>query len=131
MRRDLRVFRREDEPITELRMLTAYRADLAADRTRAINRLRGLIMGTRPALERALDFTNQGPLLLISSYPTAASIRAAGPRELEGWLRSQHVRGAAKLASTAARAAAGRHVRVGGEAIGPPGRLRRPGSRPQ
>jgi len=95
MRRDLRVLRLEDQAITELRMLTAHRADLAADRTRAINRLRGLLIGTCPVLERALYFTNQGPLILISGYPTAASIQAAGPGELERWRgRPPHCGGA-------------------------------------
>ena len=60
MRRDLR----------QLRLLTAYRADLAADRTRSINRLRGLLVGILPALERVLDFTNQGLLILIGSFQT-------------------------------------------------------------
>src|SRR4051794_19552462 len=40
MRRDLRELRMVGEEITELRMLTAHRADVAGDRTRAINRLR-------------------------------------------------------------------------------------------
>ncbi len=117
MRRDLRALRLEDEVITELRMLTAHRADAAADRTRAINRLRGRLMGIFPALERVLDFTNQGPLILISRFQTASSIRDTGAAELERWLRSRGVRGAAKLAAAAALAASGQHVRIGGEAV--------------
>jgi hypothetical protein len=81
MRRDLRELRLEGEMITELRMLTTHRADLAADRTRAINRLRGRLIGIFPALEQALDFTNHGPLVLVSNLRAAASIRAAGPAD--------------------------------------------------
>jgi hypothetical protein len=40
MRRDLRELRADAEAIAELRMLTAHRADIAGERTRAINRLR-------------------------------------------------------------------------------------------
>ena len=40
MRRDLQPLRPGDEITVELRILTARRADLVADRTRAINRLR-------------------------------------------------------------------------------------------
>jgi hypothetical protein len=49
MRRDLRQLRLLDGDIVRLRLLTAYRADLAADRTRSINRLRGLLVGIFPA----------------------------------------------------------------------------------
>ena len=70
MRRDLRQLRLLDDDIVRLRLLTAYRADLAADRTRSINRLRGLLVGIFPALERVLDFTNQGLLILIGSFQT-------------------------------------------------------------
>ena len=82
MRRDLRLLRLDDPTIAELQMLTTHRADLAGDRTRAINRLRGRLAAACPALEAALDFTNQGPLLLISQFPTATAIRTAGPDEL-------------------------------------------------
>jgi Transposase len=118
MRCDLRELRLEGEMITELRMLTTHRADLAADRTRAINRLRGRLIGIFPALEQALDFTNHGPLVLVSNLRAAASIRAAGPADLD-WLRSQRVRGAAKPAGAAIRPASGQQTRIGARAWPP------------
>jgi hypothetical protein len=75
MRRDLRELHMLDEDIAQLQLLNSYRADLAADRTRSINRLRGLLTGIFPALERVLDFTNRGPLILISGFQTPTAIR--------------------------------------------------------
>ena len=72
MRRDLRELHVLDDVIAQLQLLSSYRADLAADRTRSINRLRGLLVGIFPALERVLDFTNRGPLILISGFQTPA-----------------------------------------------------------
>ena len=46
---DLPVLRPDDDLITELRMLTAHRADLVADRTRTINRLHQQLMAVCPA----------------------------------------------------------------------------------
>jgi hypothetical protein len=51
MRSDLAPLEPGDDLITELRMLTARRADLVADRTRAINRLRAVMLEVSPALE--------------------------------------------------------------------------------
>lgn len=62
--------------------------DLATGRNRTINRLRARLAEACPALEAELDFTNHGPLVLISRFPTAAAIRAAGPDELHRWLRT-------------------------------------------
>jgi transposase len=115
MRRDLRVLRLDDPVIAELQMLTTHRADLVGDRTRAINRLRGRLTAACPALEASLDFTNHGPLLLISQFPTATAIRSAGPDELHRWLRTQHVRSAATLAARAHAASATQRVRIPGE----------------
>lgn len=117
MRRDLRELHLEDTLLAELRMLTAHRADLAADRTRTINRLRIRLLGIFPALERALDFTNRGPLVLISQFQTPAALIATGREELERWLRERKVRHADKLATTAIHAAEAQHVRVPGEAM--------------
>jgi transposase len=117
MRRDLRELHLDDDVIAELRMLTAQRADLAADRTRTINRLPGRLLSVFPALERALDFTNQGPPVLISHVQTPDAIRTIGRDELERWLRSRKVRAADKLAIAAAHAADAQRTRIRGESV--------------
>ena len=117
MRRDLRELQLEEEMIAELRLLTALRADLAADRTRTINRLRGLLLSVFPALEAVLDFTNRGPLVLISHVQTPDAIRASGQQQLELWLRGRKIRAAGKLATTAVQAAAAQHTRIRGESV--------------
>jgi transposase len=116
MRRDLRELRLEEESIAELRMLTAHRADAAEDRTRSINRLRVRLLGIFPALERVLDFTNKGPLVLISGFQTVAAINDIGQEGLTRWLRGRKVRDADKLAAAATQAAASQRVRIRGEA---------------
>ena len=68
-----------------------------------------------------MDFTNHGPLLLISQFP-AAAVRAAGPEELHRWLPAQHVRGATALAARANAAAAAQHVRIPGDDTAVPSR---------
>jgi hypothetical protein len=54
----------------ELKLLTGRRSDLVEDRTRVVNRLRGTLLSMFPALERALDVTNTGPLRLLTGYQT-------------------------------------------------------------
>lgn len=115
MRRDLRPMRADDELVVELRMLTACRADLAADRTRAINRLRDRLLGVFPALERALDLTCQGPLILVAGQFCPAALRELGCEGLTAWLRERKVRGAAVLATKAMAAAEAQHIRLPGE----------------
>jgi transposase len=94
--------------------MTAYRSDLAADRIRSINRLRGLLVGAFPALERVLDFTNRGPLILISGFQTPTAIRRLGHVGLARWLERRGVRGAARLAHAAAAAASRQTVEITG-----------------
>ena len=117
MRADLAPLVPGDELIIELRMLTARRADLATDKTRAINRLRAVMTEICPALERALDFTRTGPLLLVSGYQAPEAITAAGQDELAGWLRGRGARNAAVLAATAVTAAQSQTVRLPGQDI--------------
>lgn len=117
MRADLAPLVPGEELVTELRMLTARRADLVTDRTRAINRLRAGLLEISPALERALDFTCTGPLILIRGYPTPAAIRQAGEQQLTAWLRGQHARNAARLAAAAVAAAASQTVRLPAEDV--------------
>ncbi|MFF3879191.1 IS110 family transposase [Streptomyces sp. NPDC001978] len=117
MRRDLTVLRPDDEHVVELRVLTHRRADLIADRTRRINCLRGQLTSIFPALERALELGNLGPLVLLSGYQTPAALRRTGRKRLETWLRNRKVRGAEALAAAALDAAERQHTAVPGEKI--------------
>ncbi|MEV3927678.1 IS110 family transposase [Actinomadura coerulea] len=115
MRRDLTVLDGDDELIVELRLLVARRRDLAADRTRAVNRLHDQLLAICPALERALELTNQGPLVLLTGFQTPAALREIGIDGLTDWLRARKVRRAAALAAKAAAAAATQHTTLPGE----------------
>jgi transposase len=117
MRRGLTPLRVSDELIAELQMLVARRQDLVADRTRMANRLRGQLLGLCPALERALDVTCAGPLILLTGYQRPALIREAGTAGLTAWLRARHVRGAAALAARAVQAAASQAAALPGEQV--------------
>ncbi|BAJ32903.1 hypothetical protein KSE_71470 [Kitasatospora setae KM-6054] len=82
-----------DEPEL-LQLLAAHRTDLVADRTRTVNRLRGLLTDVFPALDRALDLTNAGPLTLLTGCRTPAAQRRLGAKRLETWPRNRGVRSA-------------------------------------
>ena len=113
----LTVLRPDDEGAIELRVLTNRRADLNADRTRRINRLRGQLTSIFPALERCLDLGNVGPLILLTGYQPPAELRRTGRRHLETWLRNRHLRGPEALATVALEAAERQHTAVPGEKI--------------
>jgi hypothetical protein len=88
-----------------------------ADRTRAINRLRGLLTGIFPALERALDLTRTGPLVLVGGYQTPAALRAISAADLATWLRDHKVRAPDQLAAAAVAAAHQQSVALPGETL--------------
>jgi transposase len=117
VRRDLMPLRTGEELVTELKVLTSRRRDLADDRTRAINRLRGHLTGIFPGLERELDLGNVGPLVLLTGYQTPAAIRRAGVKRLATWLHNRKVRSADQLAAKAVQAAENQHTAVPGEKI--------------
>ncbi len=117
MRRDLTALRPDDEHAIELRVLTGRRADINADRTRRINRLRGQLSGIFPALERALDLGNTGPLILLTGYQTPSALRRTGRKRLETWLRNRKVRSPEALATAALEAADRQHTALPGEKI--------------
>ena len=76
---DLPVLHPDDDLITELRMLTAHRADLVADRTRTINRLRQQLVAVCPALERVAQLTqDRGWVVLLARYQRPKAIRQSG-----------------------------------------------------
>ena len=65
--------------VTELRLVVTHRTDLVADRVRMINRLRDVLSGYFPALEREFDYsTSRGAVVLLTGYQTPAAIRARG-----------------------------------------------------
>jgi transposase len=116
MRRDLAPLRPGDEITVELKLLTARRADLVADRTRIINRLRSLLTAIFPALERTLDnLTATGPLILLTGYQTPTALRRVDAAQLSAWLRGRKVRSPDKLAQAAVAAAARQHIHLPGE----------------
>lgn len=117
MRRDLASLRVDDELIVELRMLVSRRRDLAGDRVRLVNRLHEQLLAISPALERALDLTNRGPLVLLTHVQTPATVRRLGAAGLEEWLRSQKVRSAAALAATVVAAAKAQQTTLPGEQL--------------
>lgn len=119
MRRDLTMLRGDDELVVELRLLVAHRRDLAVDRTRAVNRLHDQMLAICPALERALQLTSKGPLVLLTGFQTPAALREIGIKALTGWLRDRKVRNAAALAAKAVAAAESQHATLPAERMGP------------
>jgi transposase len=115
MRTDFQPIRLDDEAVIELRLLTEHRSDLVADRTRTTNRLRALLNSMFPALERALDLGNVGPLKLLTGYQAPAALRRTGVKRLTTWLRNRKVWGAQALAEKAIEAAERQHTAVAGE----------------
>lgn len=118
MRRDLQPLRPGDETAADLRILTARRSDLVADRTRAINRLRAQLLEYFPALERAFDYSNnKAALILLTGYQTPDGLRRAGAAHLETWLRKRKARNASAIAQTAIAAAEAQHTTVPGQQL--------------
>ncbi|WP_327380863.1 IS110 family transposase [Streptomyces sp. NBC_01207] len=117
VRRDLGLLRPGDEIAVDLRTLTTRRLDTVFDRTRQINRLRAQLLEIFPALERSLELTNRGPVMLLTGFQTPAAIRRAGASRIETWLKNRKVRGAAALAKTAVEAAQAQQTALPGEKL--------------
>jgi transposase len=115
---DLPVLHPDGDLIAELRMLTAHRADLVADRTRTINRLRQQLIAVCPALERAAQLTSdRGWVVLLARYQRPKAIRQSGVSRLTKILTDAGVRNAAAIAATAVAAAKTQTVRLPGEEV--------------
>lgn len=105
---DFRPIASQDDALAELRLLVGRRGDLVVDQTRRVSRMRHLLNAIHPDLERALDLTNAGPLLLLTRYVTAAELRAARPKAVARFLRAKGIPAPEALVE-AARAAARAH----------------------
>jgi transposase len=73
-----------DDALAELDVLVGYDDDLAAEATRISNRIRGLLTGIHPALERVLGprVTHQAVLEILSRCGGPIGIGKAGRRKL-------------------------------------------------
>lgn len=115
---DLPLLRPSDDLVTELSMLTGHRADLVADRTRTINRLRQQLVAISPALERAAEpTTDRGWAVLLARYQRPKAIRRTGIARLTRILADAGVRNAGKLAEAAVTAAKAQTVALPGEDV--------------
>ncbi|MEU8942629.1 IS110 family transposase [Streptomyces goshikiensis] len=116
MRRDLQPLQEGSEIAVDLKILTARRLDLSADRTRAINRLRGQMLEYFPALERAFDYSaSKAALVVMTGYQTPAALRRIGRARLTAWLKNRKVYNPARIADTAVTAAEAQFTGVPGE----------------
>ncbi|MGW6413524.1 IS110 family transposase, partial [Streptomyces vinaceus] len=116
MRRDLQTLQEPNEIAVDLKILTARRLDLSADRTRAINRLRAQMLEYFPALERAFDYsTSKAALVLLTGYQAPAALRRIGRARLAAWLKNRKVYSPAKIADIAVFAAEAQLTTVPGE----------------
>lgn len=116
MRRDLHLLQETSEIAVDLKILTARRLDLSADRTRAINRLRGQMVEYFPALERAFDYSaSKAALVLLAGYQTPTALRRIGRTRLATWLKNRKAYNPAKVADTAVTAAEAQFTEVPGE----------------
>jgi transposase len=110
MRSDLSELRAGEQELAELQLLLARRRDLIIDQGRTITRLREALLSLFPALERALDLSSKGPLILLTHYQTPAQLRRAGHKRVASYLRSRSVKGSNKVAHKALAAARAQSV---------------------
>lgn len=112
--RDLRPILPDDETAIALRLKVTRRRD---DQTRRISRMRQLLGAIHPGLERRLDLTAKGPLVLVTRYVTPAEIRRAGLKRIMAHLkRTPHLHAVEALAQRSLEAAEGQSIAVPGEA---------------
>jgi len=119
MRRDLQPLRTGDAASASLRLLTARRADLVADRTRAFNRLRATLLEYFPALEAAFDYAdNKAAVTLLRRYQTPEQLRRAGRKRIAAWLAKAGCRNTASIADVAVKVGEAQRTVVESQDIG-------------
>ena len=118
MRRDLPELQPGQDLVVELRILTSRRADLVADRTRAINRLRQQLTAICPALERAAELAGpRGWVVLVAHYQRPDDLRSVGVASLAALLAGHGIRNADRIARAAVAAASTQTVHLPGQDV--------------
>lgn len=82
IRHDLRPIEPAMELDLELRLLVGRRRDLVDAQTQRLARMHDLLVGIFPGLERSLDLTTKGPLVLLTKCVTPTELRTAGRKRL-------------------------------------------------
>ncbi len=95
----LRTLELGDEVTAELTMLVGFDQDLAAEATRASNRIRGLLTQFHPSLERVLGprLDHKAVTWLLERYGSPQALRKAGRRKLVDVVRPRAPRVAERL----------------------------------
>jgi transposase len=115
-RPDLRAVDPPDSLDAEIRLLVSRRRELVTEQTRRVGRLRDLLSGLFPALERRIDPTTRTGLVFLSHYAAPEDIRAAGAKRIVRKLAkaAANLRGVETLAEDAIRAAQAQIVTIPG-----------------
>jgi transposase len=118
-RPELRAVEPPDPLDAEIRLLVARRGELVTEQTRRAARLRDLLSGLCPALERRIDPTTRTGLVFLCHYAAPEAIRAAGARRIVRRLSkaAPGLRGLEALAEDAVRAAGAQTVAIPGAAL--------------
>ncbi len=118
LREDLREVTLPTQAAAELRLLVAHRTVLVKESTARISRLRDLLAGIHPALERQVSLRTKASLILLTRYVTPAELRRAGLVRVTAYLKGRGVNAptASTLAEHALAAAKAQHVTVVAEA---------------
>jgi transposase len=119
LRTDLTVIAPADQLVVELQALTSHRTDLKGDWVRGVNRIRALLGGIFPGLERVLDLSKRSPLILLTAFPTPAGLRQAGAATVRAHLveNGAYSRAVTPIVATAMQAAAEQTIAVPGERV--------------
>lgn len=106
-----------DETLEELRLLSGYDDDLAADRVRVVSRLRDMLTTVHPPLEAVLGSRLDHPAVraLLMRYPTPTTLREARRGPVLRLLRRRAPRAAERLADALFAALAAQTVTVPAE----------------
>ena len=108
-----------DELLARLRILNGRDTDLAADATRAANRLRDALLAVSPALERATGerlMSTPGLRAALVKYPTPTALRTAGKARVRTLISKLSKRTAATLTNEIWAALSSQTVTVPAEA---------------
>lgn len=115
-RPDLRAVDPPDPLDAEIRLLVSRRRELVTEQTRRAGRLRDLLSGLFPALERRIDPTTRTGLVFLSHYAAPEDICSAGAKRIIRKLAkaAAGLRGLEALAEEAVRAAKAQSVTIPG-----------------